>query len=768
MIVDEAGMVDFNNMAYLIKTVEKAGAKIILVGDPDQLKPIHKGEIFKGIAERIGFVELKDIQRQQDPKDRDASLAMAQAQVDPAIQHYHDKGNVVFSDNREQAEMALINAWKKDLDEHATSLDEHIILASTRAAVDSLNLKAREALQERGIIKPQEYRYFREDGARPIMLAEGERILLRKNDAQLGLRNGDLATISAIRALSLTAILDSGEKVIIPRGYKHIDYGYALTVHKAQGITVDKASVLIDSHYWNRHLAYVATTRHKKQLQMYVDKTWNRDLAALTKALSRSDSKENALDWSSENMAVSHKQNSLIGKLKAAIAHFSKRAYFKEKAIARKASKALAKDVAMLMQKSSNLDAQFKKLEQEALLNHAMPFDLPQFKELYQKELLRNEEAYHLYQQAKGTIDKTYPTATLATIKKCVTQHEHYTLIHEIASLGHQLPREKVKQAMNIDLEKDYPHILDAAAKNAMNPVLLSRSIERLQKEKEKFLRLEDHPYFAKKSPEPKVVLEKESSKIDKDPHAISLALSEYVDKVKLQGKPNLLPLAKELSSFMLESSQCDQQFKKIQQEALLRSKNLIELPDYHEVYQKSLKCDEQATKLFQQKEELEQISLPNTMTTLKNYVDRHERYAIIEAIAKEADEYSLPYQLGKEAARIDLVKDSAHIRYIAAKNNKSPKILCEEISMIQQHHTAGRFNELKYEHPILEKYQQLAEQRAKVRGYKGEQLDKALLLASKAITENKILMEALGHDLPKVAARVIVRQGDREQGREL
>ena len=74
-------MVDFNNMAYLVSEARKAGSKIILVGDPDQLKPINKGEIFRGIAAVTGFIELENIRRQNDAGDRKASLAMAKGNI---------------------------------------------------------------------------------------------------------------------------------------------------------------------------------------------------------------------------------------------------------------------------------------------------------------------------------------------------------------------------------------------------------------------------------------------------------------------------------------------------------------------------------------------------------------------------------------------------------------------------------------------------------------------------------------------------------------
>ena len=61
--------------------MHQAGAKIILVGDPDQLKPIFKGEIFRGIAARTGYIELGAIQRQENLGDRQASLNLAKGNI---------------------------------------------------------------------------------------------------------------------------------------------------------------------------------------------------------------------------------------------------------------------------------------------------------------------------------------------------------------------------------------------------------------------------------------------------------------------------------------------------------------------------------------------------------------------------------------------------------------------------------------------------------------------------------------------------------------
>ena len=293
IIVDEAGMVDFNNMALLVREAKKAGSKIVLVGDPDQLKPIHKGEIFKGIAAITGYIELENIKRQNDLGDRQASLNLAKGNIDEALQHYHNQGSVLLCDLPSEASEHLIDDWQQQITQH--TIKDSILLAFTRASVADLNHKAREALQEKKLIGDEDIDFQGFD--KQLKLSMGDRLLFRQNDKVLGVRNGDLGTIKAVNKEQFQIELDSGELLTIPKIYHAIDYGYALTVHKSQGMTAEHARVLIDSKYWDRHLSFVAMTRHKKSLKLYADTINHPSLDDLKHTLSRSVTKDNVIDW---------------------------------------------------------------------------------------------------------------------------------------------------------------------------------------------------------------------------------------------------------------------------------------------------------------------------------------------------------------------------------------------------------------------------------------------------------------------------------------
>ena len=85
-VLDEAGMVSSRQLALFVESVTKAGAKLVLVGDPDQLQPIEAGAAFRAIADRIGYAELETIYRQREQWMRNASLDLARGNVRAAVQ----------------------------------------------------------------------------------------------------------------------------------------------------------------------------------------------------------------------------------------------------------------------------------------------------------------------------------------------------------------------------------------------------------------------------------------------------------------------------------------------------------------------------------------------------------------------------------------------------------------------------------------------------------------------------------------------------------
>ncbi len=164
LVIDEAGMVDFANLSFLIEKVKAASAKMILVGDPEQLKPIKKGAIFRGIADYIGSFTMVDIKRQRHEGDKKVSIALAKGQVEEALSHYQGKNALCIADNEQGhfASAMLLNTWQHHIQTY-DDLKSNIIVAHSNSTIHDLNQNARDILVERGLLDKRQVHFVQEN-----------------------------------------------------------------------------------------------------------------------------------------------------------------------------------------------------------------------------------------------------------------------------------------------------------------------------------------------------------------------------------------------------------------------------------------------------------------------------------------------------------------------------------------------------------------------------------------------------------------------------
>ena len=131
-----------------------------------------------------------------------------------------------------------------------------------------------------------------------------------KNNRELAVKNGSLATVIEVTTSAIAVRLDGKEKRKVEfrlADYSALDYGYAATIHKAQGATVERAFVLATPGM-DRHLAYVAMTRHREQAEIYASREDFKDFEALKQRLSRERMKDTTLDYAERpGLEVSHR-----------------------------------------------------------------------------------------------------------------------------------------------------------------------------------------------------------------------------------------------------------------------------------------------------------------------------------------------------------------------------------------------------------------------------------------------------------------------------
>ena len=291
-VIDEAGMVGSRQLARFVGEAEARGAKIVLVGDHEQLQAIGAGAPFRAITEEIGHAELSEIRRQRVDWQREASVDFATHRTAEGLAAYRDRGSIRFAETGEDARGQIVRDYLAERDERPEGT--RVAMAHRRADVRAINDAIRAELQDRGelarvrevdnnlapgdVAQAQEGQgregpglaltFQTHDGKRDF--ATGDRIVFLENNRDLGVKNGMLATVDHIEPGRIIATLDGrGGSVSVPMGdYQAIDHGYATTIHKNQGATVDRSYVMA-SGTMDRHLTYVAMTRHRDGAQLY-------------------------------------------------------------------------------------------------------------------------------------------------------------------------------------------------------------------------------------------------------------------------------------------------------------------------------------------------------------------------------------------------------------------------------------------------------------------------------------------------------------------
>lgn len=292
LVIDEAGMVGTNQLQAILATARAAGAKVVLVGDTRQLQAIDPGAPMRLLQSKHGAVKLTKIIRQKIDWQKEATQLFGDGEAKAALTSYLDHARAHQAATVSDAKQALVEEWAHKRRTNAN--ESTIILAYRRKDVADLNQLARSVRKAAGELG-DDHTFETTNGARQFGV--GDRIYFLKNDRDLGttvvkdergrggVKNGTLATIEAIDGSRMTVRLDDKRQITFDAAsYKDIDHGYAATVHKSQGVTVDRAYVLA-SRYMDAAATYVAMSRHREDVQLHYAEEEFRDDKALVARL---------------------------------------------------------------------------------------------------------------------------------------------------------------------------------------------------------------------------------------------------------------------------------------------------------------------------------------------------------------------------------------------------------------------------------------------------------------------------------------------------
>ena len=239
--------------------------------DYAQLQSVDAGGAFSLlVSDRNDAPELVDVHRFEHQWEKTASLALRHGRTE-VIDTYLDHDRIRGGDAEAMTDAAYV-AWRADRDRAMVS----VLIAETREDVTALNTRARADLILDGTLTPGREVELNDGTTAGV----GDTIITRRNDRRLRsskewVRNGDTWSINAVRDDGSITIHRTGRKlggaIVLPARYvaEHVDLGYAVTAHRAQGVTVDTAHVLVEPTTTRENL-YVAMTRGRRANGAYV------------------------------------------------------------------------------------------------------------------------------------------------------------------------------------------------------------------------------------------------------------------------------------------------------------------------------------------------------------------------------------------------------------------------------------------------------------------------------------------------------------------
>jgi conjugative relaxase-like TrwC/TraI family protein len=300
LVVDEAGMVGSRAIDRLARHAANTHSKLLLVGDDHQLPEIDAGGAFRGLADSLGAIELREVHRQNQQWDREALAQLRDGDVRAFTDAYRDHGRLVARPAAHELRLTLVDDWWE-----ATRTGQHdaVMIAHRRSDVADLNALARARMDRNGRLGPEQITV----GDRAF--AVGDEVIARRNDRRAGLVNGTRARVAAVdtEQRTVTITTSAGEQRQVDSGYLDegwLQHGYALTAHAAQGATVDRSFILGSDELY-REWGYTAFSRHRDQARYYtvcpgsVERALpglEADRDQLTVALATSRSKDMALN----------------------------------------------------------------------------------------------------------------------------------------------------------------------------------------------------------------------------------------------------------------------------------------------------------------------------------------------------------------------------------------------------------------------------------------------------------------------------------------
>lgn len=284
MFMDEASMVGVSTWARFQDRINAMGGVIRVIGDRAQTTPVNDASALEHVASLTGVTSITEIRRQQGEAatrgDRAAIRAISQSisGIAPALEHFENVSRVAISADAAISKQKIVDSYFAGTTSQQfwTKGHQRLAIAHTNEDVDGLNEALhKKALQLGFASKRKEDSIIisrsREEKA-PITLSKGDRIRFTQPYSDLGVSKNSLGRIEWVSGALMGVAIDGrpGLVEIDTAKVSTFEYGYAVTIHKSQGASIDGKVFAMLTKMVDWHLLDVLVSRHILDVDIHV------------------------------------------------------------------------------------------------------------------------------------------------------------------------------------------------------------------------------------------------------------------------------------------------------------------------------------------------------------------------------------------------------------------------------------------------------------------------------------------------------------------
>lgn len=286
LMIDECGQVGSKTMNELLTAVAQTGAKLILVGDREQLQPINAGPALKILSAVLSPTRVDTIVRQREQWARDAAQAFAKGHAAAGLKAYDQRGLLTGCPGAEATIRAAVDRHMEA--QRQAPHKTHLLIAKSNKTVRALNAEVRSRMREAGLLTGPDYVITAGDASGRsfrLHLAVGDKIRfgIRQDKIGDGVINGTVGLVEEVEELDDThlrvrAIVNgrsiefSTEALKDKAGRVRLSHDLAVTAYSSQGLTAETATIVLGAEY-DRHECYVALSRARGEGRIYYDQS---------------------------------------------------------------------------------------------------------------------------------------------------------------------------------------------------------------------------------------------------------------------------------------------------------------------------------------------------------------------------------------------------------------------------------------------------------------------------------------------------------------